>query len=87
MSAVLRCKMRVGEVLLQKEADGSISQERIKLQAVYGNTEENKQWSQWTPWAAFEIAISNPAAFGKVSSGHEFYIDFIPASESNEETK
>lgn len=77
---VLRCKMRVAEVLQVREGDGSISQERVKLQAVYGNTEENKQWSKYTPFAEFSISISNTEAFGKLSSGHEFFVDFTPVS-------
>ena len=79
-NAILRCKMKVSEVLQVKENDGSISQERVKLSAVYGNTEENKQWSKWTPAANFEIYINNPEAFGKLSSGHEFFVDFIPVN-------
>jgi hypothetical protein len=78
--SVLRCKVRVSEVLHQKKSDGSTEQERVKLSAVYDGSEENKQWSKWTPYALFELSISNPHAFGKLSSGHEFYIDFTPAS-------
>lgn len=82
MSRVLRCKMRVSEVLDVKNADGSTSQERVKLQAVYGSEgTDNAQWSKWTPSANFEISISNPDAFGQLSNGHEFYVDFIPATE------
>lgn len=79
MESVLRCKMRVVEVLFSKSEDGSIDQERVKLQAVYGNTGENKEWSKWTPSASFDIYISNPAAMNKLSRGFEFYVDFTPA--------
>ncbi len=75
----LRCKMRVVEVLHVKESDGSTNQERVKLAAVYGNSDENKHWSKWTPSASFEIYINNPDAMGKLSSGHEFFVDFTPA--------
>jgi hypothetical protein len=71
--------MRVTEVLHVKEPDGSTSQERVKLCAVYGDSPENKEWSKWTPSASFDIYISNPAAFGQLSSGHEFIVDFTPA--------
>jgi len=77
---VIRCKMRVQEVLLVKDVDGSIHQERVKLSAVYGKEgTDNAQWSKWTPSANFDIWINNPEAFGKLSTGHEFYVDFTPA--------
>lgn len=79
--ATLRCKMRVNEVLQVKEAGGQISQERVKLTAVYAQSGENAEWSKWTPSANFEISISNPRAFGKLSSGHEFFVVFIPVIE------
>lgn len=74
MSATLRCKMRVMEVLHQKNDDGSTQQERVKLSAVYGSdsNSENAQWSKWTPSANFEIWINNPEAMNKLSAGHEF---------------
>lgn len=83
MHAVLRAKLRVSEVLHQKDADGNTTQERVKLQAVYSDdpASENKQWSTWTPAATFEMSINNPGAFGKLSSGHEFYVDFIPVEQ------
>lgn len=77
--AILRCKMRVAEVVHTIEPDGSTNQERVKLQAVYGNEgTENGQWSKWTPYAMFEITINNRAAFNQLSKGHEFWVDFTP---------
>lgn len=78
MSAILRVKMRVDEVIHSMNEDGGIDHERVKLRAVYGEDgSENAQWSKWTPSASFEIHINNPAAFGQLSKGHEFYVDFI----------
>lgn len=68
---VLRCKVRVSEVLHVKEANGSTNQERVKLRAVYDGSEENQ--------TVVQVYINNPAAFGKLSNGHEFFIDFTPA--------
>lgn len=76
----LRCKLRVVEVLASKDSNGAVEQERVKLQAVINNTPENKEWSRWTPSASFEIWISNPEAFGKLSRDHEFFVDFTPAA-------
>ncbi len=79
MEPILRCKMRVAEVTHVKNSDGSTQQERVKLHAVYGEAgTENAQWSKWTPSAEFTIYINNPLAFNKVSSGHEYYVDFTP---------
>lgn len=84
--SILRCKVRVSEVLDRKNADGSTATEIVKLAAVYGTSDddENKQWSKWTPQANFEIHINNPDAMGQLSNGHEFYVDFIPAAEKEE---
>lgn len=72
--------MCVREVLRSIDGDGSVSQERVKLAAVYGKEgTENALWSKWTPSAEFTIAINNPDAFGKLANGHEFWVDFAPA--------
>jgi len=85
MSAILRAKLRVSSVMQSKNADGSIGFEEVKLQAVHSDDpeSENKQWSQYTPAASFSMTINNPAAFGKLSNGHEFYVDFIPAEQNS----
>jgi len=76
---MLRCKMRVNEVVQSKLADGSTDYERVSLTAVYGEDgTENAKWAKWTPAASFAITISNPEAFGKLSKGHEFFVDFTP---------
>ena len=82
MAPIVRAKLRVSEVLDRKNADGSTATEIVKLQAVYGNSDDdpNKQWSTWTPQATFEIHINNPNAMGKLSNGHEFFVDFTPCS-------
>ena len=81
MGAVLRCKMRVEEVLHRKNTDGSTEQEQVKLCAVYAKEGPNAEWSKYTPSASFAIYINNPSAFGRLSRGHEFFVDFTPAEE------
>lgn len=83
--AVLRAKMNVIEVTHSLNADGSTDQEKVKLQAVYTGSDENREWAKYTPSANFEIWINNKAAFNKLSKGHEFYVDFIPAEGEAEE--
>jgi hypothetical protein len=78
----IRCKMRVMSVTQNKGADGSTENEQVQLTAVSGynsDSDENKQWAKWTPCASFSITINNPNAFGKLSKGHEFYVDFTHA--------
>lgn len=76
---MLRAKVRVSEVVHVKNANGETESERVTLQAVYGpEGSENAQWSKWTPSANFSLQINNPDAIGKLSSGHEYYVDFTP---------
>jgi len=79
---MLRAKMRVSEVALIKNDKGEIVSERVKLQAVYSNdpANENSKWTKWTPSANFDIQIDNPDAMNKLSSGHEYFVDFTPAA-------
>jgi hypothetical protein len=88
MSApIMRCKVQVESVLRSMNSDGSTAYEEEGFRAVYDGSEENKQWSKWTPSANFQLQITNPGAFGKLSSGHEFYIDFTPAVAETEAAK
>jgi hypothetical protein len=85
---VLRAKLRVNEVLQRKNSEGGTDTEIIKLQAVYGpEGSDNAKWSKWTPQATFEIHINNPEAFGTLSTGHEFYVDFTPAVQAAHEVQ
>jgi hypothetical protein len=79
MEAILRAKMRVDKVTRSMNEKGQVDHEQVKLTAVYGpEGSENAEWSKWTPAADFNITINNPEAFGQLSKGHEFYVDFIP---------
>ena len=71
---MIRAKMRCDTV-----TKTSYDAEVVKLQAVYGNIEENKSYSLATPTASVEITISNPEAFGKFVPKGEYYVDFTPA--------
>lgn len=48
----------------------------VKLQAVYGNSGENKSWSEATPSGTIEMMITNPAALEQFKLGAEVYITF-----------
>lgn len=48
-----------------------------KLRAVYGTTEENADFTKFTPSGTLEICISNDApASDKFVPGKNYYIDF-----------
>ena len=51
--------------------------ENVKRAAVTGD--ENKPWSQYTPHAAVEIAITNPDAVKQFKVGGLYFVDFSPA--------
>ena len=83
MEPVTRCKMKVQGCTYTKDANtGEIDSETVELSAVYSSdpNSENAQWSKWTPSANFRITIKNPAAIGKLSQGHEYYVDFTPVA-------
>jgi hypothetical protein len=78
---ITRCKMRVALVLTRETTEGHIEQEQVTLVAVIGDANsENGKWSKWTPAATFDITITNPDVFGKLSEGHEYFVDFSPAT-------
>lgn len=72
--------MRVTEIKRMIDPDGQPEEEQVRLAAAYGS-DENKEWSKYTPWANLEIGINNPAAFGALGKDHEFYVDFTPANQ------
>lgn len=76
--AIIRCKLKITDILCGKNENGVVTTEIIKLKAVYA-ADENKKWSKWTPQADMTIHISNPEEHGKLRIGNEFYVDIIPA--------
>jgi hypothetical protein len=52
--------------------------EAIHAQPVYGDSPENKTWSQYTPSGELRLAITNPDACGQLAPAQEFYVDITP---------
>lgn len=78
---IIRCKVRASEPVRHMGNDEVQFGETVQFFAVVGHEgSENASWSKATPSAQFNLYISNPAAFGKVVGGDEYYVDFIPAS-------
>jgi hypothetical protein len=58
--------------------DASAAQ--VTLTPVYGDSEENKTWSQHTPSGKIEMLITNPSAIASFELGKDYYVDFTPAA-------
>ena len=80
--AALAAKM----FLVSKEdgftGDGEKKSENVKLAAVAGGSDANKQWSKWTPSGNLQLSISNPDAFGKLTGGY-YKILIVPCGEND----
>lgn len=51
----------------------------ITLQPVYGDSDENKTWSQYTPSGKLEMTVTNPKAIEQFELGKPYYLTFTPA--------
>lgn len=60
--------------------------EQIVLRAVYGDSEENKSFSEATPSASVSMSISNKAAHGAFVQGEEYYVEFKPVKDTVKST-
>lgn len=84
--ATMRCKLRLNQVIENKSDDGVKHSEKLRFSAVakkegYGEDglDENNTFAKWSPSASFEIDVHNPALFGKLVEGEEYYVDFTKA--------
>ena len=82
---LMRAKMLVTRVAVGEDTNGNIFRENITFTAVSRNdgypedgSDENNTYARWTPCADLTMTIQNPALFGKISEGQEFYVDFTP---------
>jgi len=53
--------------------------ELVKLQAVTGGSDENKQWSKYTPSGSLHLTIDNPGAQEFFEPGKEYFVDVTEA--------
>lgn len=45
----------------------------------YGDGEENRSWSKYTPSGSIEMWVTNPAAFEQFEEGKDYILTFEPA--------
>lgn len=72
MSQTIRAKFNVSSITEYGNGGGK----KVTLQPVIGGSDENKEWSQYTPSGSIELHITNPDA---VFEFGEYYIDFTKA--------
>lgn len=53
----------------------------IRLQPVYGDSPENKEWSKWTPSGEVSLQITNPKAVDQFQLGQAYFVDFVPVEQ------
>jgi len=63
----------------EMKEQGAAPAAALTFYASYGEGEDNKDWSKWTPSGTLQMTISNPAAFDWFEPGKEYYLDFTEA--------
>lgn len=53
-----------------------------KFRAVYGDSEENKSFSKYTPSASLELHVTNPDVFESFQPGRDYLVSISPAPEA-----
>lgn len=67
---MVRAKFRVERI------EGNV----IKMGTIYDHTtEENRRFTQATPWGKLAMAIDDPSARAEFEIGKYYYADFSPA--------
>jgi hypothetical protein len=76
----VRAKFKVSNV----EGVGDESR-NVYLQPVYSDTEENKAFWNATPGGSIQLSITNPAAYQQFKVGQDYYVDFTPADQKQQQ--
>ena len=69
----------VCESVVEDGAPDNKYAEQVTLNAVYGDSEENKSYADATPNASVQMTINNKAAWGSFSPGKDYYVKFEEA--------
>ena len=79
----MRAKMVINAVEKHENADGDVSCETLRLNAVgksesYGKDgeDENNTFARFTPSASLQLQIANPQLLDSFKVGQTFYVDF-----------
>jgi hypothetical protein len=66
------------KVVCSQLAKTASAQEIVHFFAACGGSDENKQFSKFTPSLSLAITIDNPGAQNVFAPCAEYYLDFIP---------
>lgn len=84
--AKMRCKLRLNRVQENANQHGEKVSEKLLFSAVSkkegyaeDGLDENNTFARFSPSASFEIDVHNPALFGQLVEGEEYYVDFTKA--------
>jgi hypothetical protein len=69
------CKFKVASKTEIPTSDGDRACQ-IQMRPDYGDSEENKSWSKYTPCGQIDLTITNPAAIDALELGEEYLITF-----------
>lgn len=82
----MRAKFRVSGITQYKDADGNVTQETLRFDAVCKSesypadgSDENNTFAKFTPSAHCEVSVLNPALLGQFVVGEQYYADFTKA--------
>lgn len=79
MISQVKAKFRVNDIKNYAGSDGS-PQVSVSLNPVYGDSEENKTWSKYTPSGSLNMSITNPNVVGFFELNKEYFLNIEPAS-------
>lgn len=78
---VVRTKFYVSEIKQAKNNYGSQEGDlltTVKLNAVTGTSEENRNFFRFTPTGSIDLGLVAPSVVAEFHIGQEFYVEFIP---------
>lgn len=75
----IKAKFKCLAVVEDNDHGGNKIQEQVSLCPVINDSEDNKNWSKWTPSGSLSMTITNPDAWGAFEVNKEYFVDFTPA--------
>lgn len=74
----VRAKMKVMAITPFHTGDPNGVCSEIRMMPVFGDSPENRTWSQYTPSGECRMVITNPSAVDAFELGMEYFVDFTP---------
>ena len=78
MNLMILAKFKIDQITEDytgsNEAGEPVTQKSIKMSAVIGQDDPNKEWSKWTPSGRIEMVVTNPTAVEQFKVGKIYSI-------------